>query len=199
MTIKVCGITRIADARAAADLGVHAVGFVFWPGSPRAVTPAQARDIVRALPPFVTPVGVFVDPAAELVAECRDAGIQVAQVVGEVPVLPPGMALLRAVTLSANGRGITPEVPGDGPVLVDAHDPVRRGGTGQTVDWQEVSRLARERPVILAGGLNPENVGDAIRLAGPAGVDVSSGVEQAPGVKDHRRLAAFVAAVRAVA
>jgi phosphoribosylanthranilate isomerase len=178
---------------------VHAVGFVFWPDSPRAVTPSQARDIVRALPPFVTPVGVFVDPAAALVAECRDAGIQVAQVVGHVPALPAGMTLLRAVTLSADGRGITPAVPGDGPVLVDAHDPVRRGGTGQTVDWEAVSRLARERPVILAGGLSPENVADAIRLAGPAGVDVSSGVEQAPGVKEHRRLAAFVAAVRAVA
>lgn len=199
MTIKVCGITRVDDAKAAADLGVHALGFVFWPDSPRAVTPAQAEAIIGALPPFVTRVGVFVDPAAAWVAACRDAGIQVAQIVGEVPALPAGMALLRAVTLAADGTGITPEVPGHGPVLVDAHDPVRRGGTGQTTDWRAVARIARLRPVILAGGLRSDNVGDAITIAQPAGVDVSSGVEQAPGIKDHAKLAAFVAAVRAMA
>lgn len=199
MTIKVCGITRVDDANAAADLGVHALGFVFWPDSPRAVTPAQAEAIIGALPPFVTPVGVFVEPTAALVAACRDAGIQVAQIVGAVPALPAGMALLRAVTLAADGTGITPEVPGHAPVLVDAHDPVRRGGTGQTTDWRAVARIARLRPVILAGGLRSDNVGDAITIAQPAGVDVSSGVEQAPGIKDHAKLAAFVAAVRAMA
>lgn len=199
MTIKVCGITRLEDARAAAALGVHALGFVFWPNSPRAVTPARARDIIAALPPFITTVGVFVDPTAALVAACRDAGIQVAQVVGEVPALPAGMALLRAVTLASDGTGIVPEVPGTGPVLLDAHDPVRRGGTGRTIEWSAVATIARARPVILAGGLRADNVGDAITVARPAGVDVSSGVERVPGVKDHRKLAAFVAAVRAVA
>jgi len=199
MTIKVCGITRIDDAQAAADLGVHALGFVFWPDSPRAVTPGHATAIIGTLPPFITPVGVFVDPTAALVAACRDAGIQVAQIVGEVPALPAGIALLRAVTLATDGTGITPEVPGHGPVLVDAYDPVRRGGTGQTTDWRAVARIARQRPVILAGGLRPDNVGDAITIAQPAGVDVSSGVERAPGLKDHAQLAAFVAAVRAKA
>lgn len=199
MTIKVCGITRMADANAAAALGVHALGFVFWAGSPRAISVEKARVIIRRLPPFVTPVGVFVDPAAEFVAECAETGIRVAQVVGAVPVLPSGLGLLRAVTLAADGSGITPDVPGDGPVLVDAHDPVRRGGTGRTIDWRAVSSIARARPVILAGGLRAENVAEAIRLAGPAGVDVSSGVESAPGVKDHQQLAAFVAAVRRAA
>lgn len=199
MTIKVCGITRVDDAKAAADLGVHALGFVFWPDSPRAVAPALAEAIIRALPPFITPVGVFVDPTAAWVATCREAGIQVAQVVGNVPALPAGMALLRAVTLAADGIGIVPQVPGHGPVLVDAHDPVRRGGTGQIIDWHAVARVARQRPVILAGGLRSDNVGDAITIAQPAGVDVSSGVERAPGVKDHAKLAAFVAAVRAMA
>jgi phosphoribosylanthranilate isomerase len=199
MTIKVCGITQIADAAAAAALGVHAIGFVFWPSSPRAVTPARARAIIERLSPFVTPVGVFVDPDAALVAECRDVGIQVAQVVGNVPPLPAGTGLLRAVTLAADGIGITPAIPDDVPVLLDTHDPVQRGGTGRTLDWRAVSRISRQRPVILAGGLRPDNVGEAIRLASPTGVDVSSGVERAPGVKDHERLAAFVAAVRAVA
>jgi phosphoribosylanthranilate isomerase len=199
MTIKVCGITRLDDARAAADLGVHALGFVFWPESPRAVTPAQAQAIVETLPPFVTAVGVFVDPSAALVAECRNAGIQVAQILGRVPAIPVGMAVLRAVTLAPDGSGLAPHVPGRGPVLIDAHDPVRRGGTGQTVDWRAVAPIAADRPVILAGGLRADNVGTAIALARPAGVDVSSGVEEAPGVKNHQTLAAFVAAVRAVA
>jgi phosphoribosylanthranilate isomerase len=199
VTIKVCGITREDDARAAAGLGVHALGFVFWPGSPRAIAPARAAALIRILPPFITPVGVFVDPAADLVAECHAAGIRVAQIVGEVPALPAGLALLRAVTLAPGGEGIVPDPPGDGPVLVDAHDPIRRGGTGRTIDWAAVAAVARRRPVILAGGLRADNVGEAIRQARPAGVDVSSGVEQAPGVKDHRQLAAFVAAVRQVA
>ena len=199
MTIKVCGITRVEDALCAAQLGVHALGFVFWPRSPRAISAERAAAIVEALPPFVVPVGVFVDPSAELVAECRDAGMVVAQIVGAVPLMPRGMRLLRAVTLSADRTDITPDVEGNGAVLVDAHDPVRRGGTGITIDWQAVAPIAARRPVILAGGLKPENVGEAIALARPAGVDVSSGVETAPGIKDPERMAAFVAAVRQVA
>ena len=199
MTIKVCGITRVEDALCAAQLGVHALGFVFWPRSPRAISAERAAAIVEALPPFVVPVGVFVDPSAELVAECRDAGMVVAQIVGAVPLMPRGMRLLRAVTLSADGTDITPDVEGNGAVLVDAHDPVRRGGTGITIDWQAVAPISARRPVILAGGLKPENVGEAIALARPAGVDVSSGVETAPGIKDPDRMAAFVAAVRQVA
>jgi phosphoribosylanthranilate isomerase len=199
MTIKVCGITRAEDAAAAIRCGVHALGFVFWPGSPRAIDIAAAQAIIETLPPFVTAVGVFVDPDAGLVAAAYAAGARVAQVVGAVPVLPPGMALLRAVTLTADGAGIVPQIPGLAPVLVDADDPVRRGGTGRTIDWSAVAPIARTRPVVLAGGLRPGNVGEAIRLARPSGVDVSSGVEAAPGVKDSEKLAAFVAAVRAVA
>jgi len=196
VTVKICGITRVEDARGAAGLGVHALGFVFWPGSPRVVTPGRAGAIIDALPPFIVPVGVFVDPETALIRECRDAGVQVAQIVGAVPDLPRGMRVLRVVTLSPGGRGIVPDVPGDAPILVDAHDPVRRGGTGRTIDWQAVAPIAALRPVILAGGLRPDNVAAAIALARPAGVDVSSGVEIAPGVKDHERMAAFVAAVR---
>ncbi|MGE0464306.1 MAG: N-(5'-phosphoribosyl)anthranilate isomerase [Vicinamibacterales bacterium] len=199
MRIKVCGITRAADAHRAAELGVDALGFVLWPRSPRAIALDRARAIVASLPPFVTPVGVFVDPTAEEVARARDAGLQVAQVHGAAPTMPPGMPLLQAVHLAADGEGIVPPVPANSPVLVDAFDPERRGGTGRTVDWARVGRIAAARPVVLAGGLTAGNVATAIREARPYGVDVSSGVEQAPGVKDHDKLAAFVAAVRAEA
>ena len=195
--IKICGITRLDDAFAAAALDVDALGFVLWARSPRATTADTIRPIVAALPPFITPVGVFVDPSADDVARARDAGIQVAQVHGVVPALPAGMRLLPAVALGELAGTLNPEVPGTGAVLVDAHDPVRRGGTGQTVDWSRVRLIAALRPVILAGGLTPDNVAAAIHEARPYAVDVSSGVERSPGVKDHHRLAAFVAAVRA--
>jgi phosphoribosylanthranilate isomerase len=194
VTIKICGITRAEDAMAAVDLGVHALGFVLWPQSPRAITAERVQEIVEVVPPFVTPVGVFVDPSAELVAASWRAGIRVAQIVGTVPDLPDGMALLRVVNLDSPDA-----LSGRGPILVDAHDPVRRGGTGQTIDWSAVAPLTRVRPVILAGGLHAGNVGTAIGVARPAGVDVSSGVEDRPGIKNPNKLAAFVAAVRAVA
>jgi phosphoribosylanthranilate isomerase len=131
------------------------------------------------------------------VALARDAGLQVAQVHGVIPVLPAGMRLLPAVALGEFAGTLKPEVPGTGAVLVDAHDPVRRGGTGTVVDWSRVRLVAALRPVILAGGLTPANVATAIFEARPYAVDVSSGVERSPGVKDHHKLAAFVAAVRA--
>lgn len=199
MRIKVCGITRSEDAHRAAELGVDALGFVLWPHSPRAIALDTARAIIASLPPLVTPVGVFVDPSTEEIARARDAGLQVAQVHGSAPTVPPGMPLLQAVHLAVDGVGIMPAVPDGVPVLVDAHDPARRGGTGRTVDWAHVRRIAAGRPVVLAGGLTAGNVATAIRLARPYGVDVSSGVEQEPGVKDHDKLAAFVAAVRAEA
>jgi phosphoribosylanthranilate isomerase len=197
VAIKICGITRLDDAFAAAALGVNALGFVLWARSPRATTAAAIRPIVAALPPFITPVGVFVDPSEDDLARAREAGIQVAQVHGVAPALPAGMRLLPAVSLGERPGTLSPEVPGAGAVLVDADDPVRRGGTGQTVDWSRVRLVAAVRPVVLAGGLTPDNVATAIRAAQPYAVDVSSGVERAPGLKNHDRLAAFVAAVRA--
>ncbi|MCC7031735.1 MAG: phosphoribosylanthranilate isomerase [Acidobacteria bacterium] len=199
MRIKVCGITRAEDAQRAAELGVDALGFVLWPHSPRAIALEAARAIVGGLPPFVTAVGVFVDPTTEDIARARDAGLQVAQVHGRAPAVPRGMPLLQAVHLAADGGGIVPAVPGDAAVLVDGFDPARRGGTGRTVDWSHVGRIAAGRPVVLAGGLTPGNVRTAMVRARPWAVDVSSGVERRPGVKDHDKLAAFVAAVRAEA
>lgn len=195
--IKVCGITRVEDALAAARLGVHAVGFVLWPSSPRAVSLDTVAAILEQLSPFVTPVGVFVDPSEADVARARAAGIQVAQVHGRPPTLPAGMPLIQAASLASDTAGIDPDVPGMSIVLLDAHDAVRRGGTGQTIDWMRAGEVAARRPVILAGGLTPANVGAAIATVRPVGVDVSSGVESAPGLKDIHKLAAFVAAVRA--
>ena len=131
------------------------------------------------------------DDLPERVRSMRQTGARVVKVAA--------MRLLPAVTLSPDGTDITPNVAGNGAVLVDAHDAIRRGGTGRTIDWQAVAPIAARRLVILAGGLEPGNVGEAIALARPAGVDVSSGVETAPGIKDPERMAAFVAAVRQVA
>lgn len=197
MRIKVCGLTRLDDALQAAALGADALGFVLWPESPRAITLPHLRLIVEQLPPFVTVVGVCVAPTTDDLRQARAAGIHVAQVHGECPVVPDGLAVLPAAHLAAAGDEIEPLVPGSGAVLLDAHDPVRRGGTGRTIDWARAARVARTRSVILAGGLTPDNVGEAIGVVRPYGVDVASGVEAEPGVKDHHKLAAFIAAVRA--
>jgi phosphoribosylanthranilate isomerase len=196
--IKICGLTRERDVAAAAALGVDAVGFVLWPGSPRAVTVERVRALIAHLPPFVTPVGVFVTPSPGELEAARDAGVMVAQVHGAPGALPPpGLAVLRAVSLAASGEGTAPAVPAGVAVLLDAWDPVRHGGTGTTVDWRAAARVAATRPVVLAGGLRADNVREAMAVVRPYGVDVSSGVEQAPGIKDHEQMAAFVAAVRA--
>jgi phosphoribosylanthranilate isomerase len=201
VTIKICGITNEADALAAVALGVHALGFVLWRHSPRAIDVDRAGSIVDLLPPFITPVGVFVDPSADEVADAgTHARFRVAQIHGRVPSgLPSDLTVLPAVHLTDDGAGIRPDVPGRGAVLVDAFDAALRGGTGRTVDWSRVAAVSARRPVILAGGLTAGNVCDAIRAAAPHGVDVSSGVERTPGVKDHALMAAFVAAVRTCA
>ncbi len=196
--IKICGITRAADAEAAVRLGAHALGFVLWPSSPRHTTTQAVREIIRRLPPFVTPVGVFVDPSADDIAAAADAGLRVAQIHGTVPWWPDGphLPVLRAVHLGAGGPDtIEPDVD-DETVLLDAHDPVRRGGTGQTVDWTRARAIAARRRVVLAGGLTPANVGAAIQAVRPYAVDVASGVEAAPGVKDHELMRRFITAAK---
>lgn len=192
---KICGITREADAALAVSLGAQALGFVLWPGSPRHVVLARVKMIVAGLPPFVTPVGVFVDPAAVELADAARAGIRIAQVHGRVPSSPE-LPVLRAVHLGDNADGLDVEV---GPlefVLLDAHDPVLHGGTGRTVDFTRAAKIASRRRVVLAGGLTPDNVREAIRTVRPYGVDVASGVEAEPGIKDPAKLRAFAEAVK---
>jgi phosphoribosylanthranilate isomerase len=201
--VKICGITSPGDALLAADAGADAVGLVFWPGSPRRVDAAAARAIGAALPPFVLRVGVFVDaPRAELARAADEAGLDVLQLHGaETPAdcaaLP--RRCLKALRVGPGFRPQQAEAFGGAAsgILLDTQAHEAPGGTGRRFDWQ-VAREVRARVpfLVLAGGLTPDNVGDAVRAVLPDAVDVSSGVESAPGRKDPDRVRAFVAAVR---
>lgn len=196
IAVKICGLTRRVDAEAAVTLGANALGFVLWAASPRAITVQTTGEMIRDLPPFVTPVGVFVNPTAGDLVRAADAGIRLAQVHGVVPAGPVALPVLRAVHLSpAVAGGIDPAVD-DATILLDAHDPVRHGGTGQTVDWAGARLIAARRRVVLAGGLTPANVRDAVRTVRPYAVDVASGVEAAAGVKDYELMRQFIDAAK---
>jgi phosphoribosylanthranilate isomerase len=202
--VKICGVTRPQDAVIAAEHGASAVGLVFWPSSPRAIDLAAARAIVRELPPFVAVVGVFVNEAPARVLEIAAAvPLTVVQFHGdeadeEVAACP--WRVLRAVSPdSAEGLARLARLPRHVTVLLDAHDPRRRGGTGRAVSWAAAAEAARQRRIVLAGGLRPDNVGEALRVVRPWGVDVSSGVESAPGLKDAATIRAFMEAVAGAA
>ena len=193
--IKICGITREADAGLAVSLGANALGFVLWPKSPRHAEFARVKAITATLPPFVTPVGVFVDPTADEIARGAQSGVRLAQIHGRVPVgctLP----VLRALHLGDNPDGLDAEVGPLETILLDAHDPVLQGGTGRTVDFARAASVAARRRVVLAGGLTPANVREAIGTVRPYAVDVASGVEAEPGIKDPAKLRAFIYAVK---
>jgi phosphoribosylanthranilate isomerase len=199
MVLKVCGITRLTDALHAAQEGATALGFVFWWGSPRCVTPERAAEIIAELPAAVTKVGVFVNESVENVrAIAAQAGIDVVQLHGDEPASygeALGYPIFRSVTVSAAPDVLT-AWPVQTPLLLDAADRERRGGTGMQVDWERAADLARQRRVILAGGLTPANVAAAIETVNPYGVDVSSGVEDAPGVKHFGKVTRFLANAR---
>lgn len=201
--VKICGITRPEDADLAARLGAAWVGFIFWPRSPRFVEPAAAAAILGGLPPHVGGVGVFVDqPVDEVNAVAEEVGLAAVQLHGrESPATCRACRrrVIKAVRLPGHGAGDDADAVWSGAtILVDAFDPVRMGGTGRRVDWTRAARLARRRPLMLSGGLRAENVADAVRQVAPYGLDVSSGVESEPGVKDPHRLRAFFAALAAV-
>ena len=197
--VKICGITRLADAHHAVAEGATALGFVFWRESPRYVEPELAAQIVATLPAGVTPVGVFVNASTDTIRQTAEAaGLGVVQLHGdETPavaeVLEP--RVWRAVPVDTPAADLDAWPKGT-VFLLDAKDPVRRGGTGRLVDWQLARALAMARPIVLAGGLTPDNVGEAIGAVRPFGVDVSSGVEQAPGLKDPDKVARFIANAR---
>jgi phosphoribosylanthranilate isomerase len=200
--VKICGITRAEDAKRAADLGAWAVGFVFWPRSPRFIEPSRARAIVDQLPAYVMPVGVFVDQPMEDVEEiARVVRLGAVQLHGDESVAyarPLTRRVIKALGLpQALADGIL-QGWGDATVLLDATDAERRGGTGRPIDWRQAAEVARRRPVVLAGGLRPDNVAEAVRVVRPAAIDVSSGVERAPGEKDPRLMQALFAAVSSV-
>jgi phosphoribosylanthranilate isomerase len=198
--LKICGITSAEDALHAVQHGATALGFVFWPKSPRAVSAEQVRDIVAALPAGITTVGVFVNESASHIARVLAAsGVATAQLHGdESPADAAGLScpLLRSVHLPVAPATVA-AWPEPALLLLDASDRQRRGGTGTLVDWTEAATLARQRRVVLAGGLTPATVADAIRAVRPFGVDVSSGVEAAPGIKDLEKVRQFLAQAHA--
>lgn len=202
MRVKVCGITRPGDAELAARLGAAWVGFVFWPRSPRCVEPAAARAILAGLPPHVGGVGVFVDRAPDEVNAIADeVGLAAVQLHGhESPAAcrQCRRRVIKAVRLSGGSAGGADDPDAVWPgatLLVDAFDPLRMGGTGKRADWSRAAQVARRRRLLLAGGLRADNVAEAVRRVAPYGVDVSSGVESGPGVKDPDRMRAFFAAL----
>jgi phosphoribosylanthranilate isomerase len=202
--IKICGITRVEDALAAVAAGADAIGMVFYAKSPRAVSVEQAAAIAAALPPFVTTVGLFVNPGAG----------QVDAVLGEVPLdllqfhgdesaefcalferpylkalrVRPGLDIAAFAHAHHAARGL----------LLDAWDPDQFGGTGRTFDWKLIGPEQRSSRIILAGGLTPANVAEAIQTVRPWAVDVSSGVEDAPGIKSHSLMQSFISEVKRV-
>jgi len=200
--VKVCGITRLEDAEAAVECGARALGFVFWPDSPRFIDPLRAREITAVLPPFVTPVGVFVNqPAGHVNEIAMRVGLGVVQLHGDESVAYAATItrpVLKAMTLADAETDAIGQWPTSTMVLLDAHDPERRGGTGTRIDWLKAASVAEWRPIMLAGGLNATNVMEAVRRVQPFGIDVSSGVESSPGVKDAARLKTFFEAVNAV-
>jgi phosphoribosylanthranilate isomerase len=200
--VKICGITNPEDAFLAADLGAHALGFNFYPKSPRSIKPDAARDIIKFLPPFVLSVGVFVDEEAGVVRELANTvGLDWIQLHGqESPeyCCALGRRIIKGFRIQdKSSLDVLPSYrDAVQAFLLDTYRPGTLGGTGETFDW-ELARQAREYgPVILAGGLTAANVGQAIKIAQPAGVDVASGVEAAPGKKDPGKLKNFIEIVK---
>jgi phosphoribosylanthranilate isomerase len=199
--IKICGITRAEDALKAAELGVDAIGFVFHLPSPRYIEPAAAAAIIDKLPGFLTTVGVFVDLEQEQVRRiASEAHLDRLQLCGsESPEYCSSLGLrwIKAFRLKTREdiKLLAPYGSGRD-FLLDSYLEGVPGGTGETFNWEWAKEAGKYGRIILAGGLTPDNVARAIRAAMPAGVDVSSGVEKSPGVKDQAKMAAFVETVR---
>jgi phosphoribosylanthranilate isomerase len=209
LRVKICGVTHPADLAVAAEAGADAIGFNFHPASPRSVTPDQARALIESLPPFVEPVGVFVQ-------KCAD---DVAPFLGQLPRLrtiqlhgggygtkdcfpyrfipafqirdPVDLESVTGYLESCRLCGWTPAA-----VLLDGHAPGLTGGTGQTAPWELLAGFRPGVPVLLAGGLTPDNVGEAVRIVRPYAVDVASGVESSPGRKNPDKVRRFIERAR---
>jgi phosphoribosylanthranilate isomerase len=196
--IKICGITRLEDARHALEHGASALGFVFWPKSPRRVHVSRAAEIIGALPPGATTVGVFVNEAIDAIRDViTQTGITMVQLHGdEPPSYAPALGVPVLKSRDVNAPETSTEWPADTIFLVERSDRVRRGGTGQLADWGGAAVLARRHRIVLAGGLSDANVAEAIVRVGPYGVDVASGVEDIPGVKNPEKVARFLARAR---
>lgn len=203
--VKICGLTREADVAVAVEAGASALGVILWAGSPRGVSPERARTLFADVPPHIARVGVFVNAEVGEVRRAIDAvGLDVVQLHGDEPVdvvrtLGCDHLVLRAIS-STQALADAERCSVDEPWawLVDAHDPVRRGGTGQRADWHAAAALARRRRIVLAGGIDAESAQRAYETVRPAAFDVSSGVERAPGVKDHELIDALLRVTQAL-
>lgn len=210
--VKICGITRLADALCAAEAGVDALGFIFHPKSPRNIAPEAAREIIAQLPPFVATVGVFVNAGIdEAVAIIQECGLGYAQLHGEetpayyqeLRAAAPNCKLIKALRVGGpeNKKGSEPAPSDYAPYirafLLDTYSPKAHGGTGAAFDWGLISCLQLSKPFILAGGLHPGNVQAALQI-NPYALDANSGLEDAAGVKNHALIRQFVEQVRQV-
>ena len=198
--VKICGITNTEDALMAVEAGADALGFVFFPGSPRYISPEQANAIIRSLPPFVQTVGLFVNEEMTTVNAVADqCGLDLVQLHGEespdycAAVNRRIIKAFRVKDASSLDDIRKYQVAG---YLLDAWSPSAHGGTGTTFNWEIAARAAASHCIILAGGLTPENVAAAVATVNPYAVDVSSGVESSPGKKDATLIRTFVTAVR---
>lgn len=204
--VKICGITNAEDAAAAVDARADALGFVFYRKSPRYIEPTLARQIIMSLPPLVTSVGVFVNEEPQVVRNLMDdCGLALAQLHGNESAAycqELGRPVIKALRVKDRSSFLAlAEFQGRAGVrgfVLDAFSEQAYGGTGQMIDWQLAAEVARAASILLAGGLTPDNVEKAIQAVRPYGVDVSSGVELAPGKKDHEKVRAFIRAVRVV-
>jgi len=198
--VKICGLTNEEDALAAIEMGADAVGFVLAP-SPRQVSPDQAARIVAGLPPLVCKVGVFVDCALNEVTDKMDfCGLNLAQLHGnESPDVCAALFPRAVKAFRVRDESILDVIPHYrvSAYLLDTYHAILHGGTGTRFDWSIARKACRYGPIILSGGLTPENVAQAIGYVGPYAVDVSSGVESRPGIKDHARLRSFLEQARA--
>ena len=194
--IKICGITNIDDALHAADRGADALGFVFFEKSPRCISPEQAEEIIAELPPFVTAVGLFVNEAPERIDEIAGyCGLDVLQLHGDESPQECGghsRRVIKALRVKDADSLASLGEYSVAAILLDAWVAGSYGGTGRRFDWELAARAADSHRIILAGGLSPRNVAEAVRAVQPYGVDVSSGVEADPGRKDPAKVAAFI-------
>lgn len=192
--IKICGITNAADARQAVEAGAGALGINFWPRSPRFCPVQSALGFVPSIPEGVLRVGVFVNESAETIGEtCRLLHLDVAQLHGTCQP-PPGVRTWKAIAVDVKFASAALDDPAHEAFLVDAPAGQLHGGSGRVFDWNLVRGAGR--PIVLAGGLGPDNVARAIATARPWGVDACSRLEAAPGIKDHQKVAAFISAAR---
>ncbi|MBI4680242.1 MAG: phosphoribosylanthranilate isomerase [Nitrospirae bacterium] len=198
--VKICGITNIEDAVAAAEYGADAIGFVFQPKSPRAITPETAKNIVSALPPFITTIGVFVNESKwEIEKIIRYVGLNIVQLHGNEP--PDACQLNRKVIKAIRVKDLTDLEPlkryNVSAFLLDTYSPHTMGGTGQIFNWDIAVEAKKFGRIILAGGLNHENIEEAIKWVRPYGIDVATGVESnKKGEKDHKKLKLFIEKAR---